>query len=186
MRRLLKLSGFVALITTINLVTILVLVGPKITGAGPGCPVGPGPEATCNGDVNGDGSLDITDAIYLLGYLFGQGEAPVAIAGPAPGLPPPSYDSGWVLVPQATMVELTHNVGGDSDKYLVQMKMKGDRSSGTGNIGVNNFRIGGHQGLDPPHGCWYSCLTPNTIHITREVGTDHAELGIRIQIWKVE
>ncbi len=46
MQRLLKLSGFVVLVTAINVVTILVLVGPMITGAGPGCPVGPGPEAT--------------------------------------------------------------------------------------------------------------------------------------------
>ena len=34
-----------------------------------------------NGDVNGDGSLNIGDAIYKLGYLFNKGPAPVAIAG---------------------------------------------------------------------------------------------------------
>lgn len=33
----------------------------------------------CNGDVNGDGVIDLSDAIGILSYLFGQGGAPVAI-----------------------------------------------------------------------------------------------------------
>ncbi|OQC20523.1 MAG: hypothetical protein BWX69_01719 [Planctomycetes bacterium ADurb.Bin069] len=33
-----------------------------------------------NGDVNGDGMIDIADAIYLLGYLFANGPKPGAIA----------------------------------------------------------------------------------------------------------
>ena len=81
MKRLLRLSGFVVLVTVINVVTLLVVVGPITSGAGGGCPVGPGPEAECNGDVNGDGSLNIADGIYLLEYLFNMGPAPVAIAG---------------------------------------------------------------------------------------------------------
>ncbi len=36
--------------------------------------------AALNGDVNGDSSRDIGDAIYLLTYLFRSGPAPVAIA----------------------------------------------------------------------------------------------------------
>lgn len=38
------------------------------------------PVATRNGDVNGDTRRDITDAIYLLGWLFQGGPAPVALA----------------------------------------------------------------------------------------------------------
>ena len=33
-----------------------------------------------NGDVNGDGRIDVADAIYLLGYLFANGPKPDAIA----------------------------------------------------------------------------------------------------------
>ena len=33
-----------------------------------------------NGDVNGDGRIDVADAIYLLGYLFANGPKPGAIA----------------------------------------------------------------------------------------------------------
>lgn len=39
-----------------------------------------GPGASANGDTNGDGKIDIADVVYLLGYLFGKGEAPVALA----------------------------------------------------------------------------------------------------------
>ncbi|MFN0057156.1 MAG: hypothetical protein ACKVX7_01745, partial [Planctomycetota bacterium] len=34
-----------------------------------------------NGDVNGDGSINIGDPVYLLTFLFSSGPAPVAIAG---------------------------------------------------------------------------------------------------------
>ena len=65
MHRVLKLSGFVVLVTIINFATLMVVIGPIRSGAG-GCSVGPGPEAECNGDVNGDGLLDVADGIYLL------------------------------------------------------------------------------------------------------------------------
>jgi hypothetical protein len=46
-----------------------------------GCPVG-------NGDVNGDGKIEITDVIYLLKSLFAHGPAPVSFCTPPPkGLP---------------------------------------------------------------------------------------------------
>jgi hypothetical protein len=41
---------------------------------------GGGPEATENGDTNGDGARDISDAVHLLQWLFSGGEPPVAIA----------------------------------------------------------------------------------------------------------
>src|SRR5262245_39308534 len=55
----------------------------KIGPAHAGGPLG-------NGDVNGDGVIDISDAVYLLSSLFTGGPAPVAIQCPAPtvkGLP---------------------------------------------------------------------------------------------------
>jgi uncharacterized protein DUF1566 len=58
-----------------------------------------------NGDVNGDGELDLTDAVYLLSHLFLAGPAPVAIACPRPagGLPSTGqaqcYDDDGQIVP---------------------------------------------------------------------------------------
>lgn len=36
----------------------------------------------CNGDVNGDGNMDLSDAIYMLTYLFADGSEPLAIKCP--------------------------------------------------------------------------------------------------------
>ena len=46
---------------------------------------GGGAVATENGDTNGDGSRDITDAIYYLTWLFQGGAEPVALAQGVPG-----------------------------------------------------------------------------------------------------
>jgi hypothetical protein len=48
----------------------------------PGACVAPG-LACCNGDTNGDHTVDITDPLYLLNYLFIEGPAPVAFAASA-------------------------------------------------------------------------------------------------------
>lgn len=44
---------------------------------------GTSPSSTVSGDVNGDGQLDISDAVYTLSHLFNGGPAPVACAQPA-------------------------------------------------------------------------------------------------------
>ncbi len=41
---------------------------------------GAGPQATLNGDVNGDGDRDIADVVSLLTWLFDDGPPPVALA----------------------------------------------------------------------------------------------------------
>lgn len=47
---------------------------------------GAGAVASANGDVNGSGVIDISDASYLLNWLFLGGPAPVACAGGSPGI----------------------------------------------------------------------------------------------------
>ena len=49
---------------------------------------GGGVVATQNGDTNGDGTRDISDAVHLLQWLFSGGEPPVAIAQEGGGLSP--------------------------------------------------------------------------------------------------
>ena len=74
MRQLLKLSGFVVIVTVVNLVTILAVIGPRTSTALP-----PG-GASENGDTNGDGGRNIADVVYMLEWLFNDGPPPVAIA----------------------------------------------------------------------------------------------------------
>ena len=69
-----KLSGFVVLITVVNLIMILAVVGPARSTAGQNPPCIPG-------DVNGDFTVDLSDPLYLLNFLFTQGSDPVACPG---------------------------------------------------------------------------------------------------------
>ena len=48
-----------------------------------------------NGDVNGDGSLDLSDAIYLLSHLFQGGPAPelCPVVGPAEEIETAIFDA---------------------------------------------------------------------------------------------
>lgn len=64
----------------------------------------------CNGDVNGDGSIDIADAISILSYLFAQGGEPAAITGAGC----PRCDSCCPLTtPPATGQTLCYDQAGD-------------------------------------------------------------------------
>lgn len=52
-----------------------------------------------NGDVNGDGALNLTDVIYCLQHLFQGGPVPVPITSKRAGLPATGqtkcYDAQW-------------------------------------------------------------------------------------------
>ncbi|MBI4605864.1 MAG: hypothetical protein HY721_28190 [Planctomycetes bacterium] len=58
-----------------SLLAVLLVGIPLAVRAGPG-----GGTASENGDTNGDGTLDISDAVYLLLHLFKGGPAPAACA----------------------------------------------------------------------------------------------------------
>jgi hypothetical protein len=71
---------------------------------------GGGAAASSNGDVNGDGTIDLSDGVYILNWLFVGGPAPEPIECPPPGggaLPATGQkdcygvveDQSWVVVP---------------------------------------------------------------------------------------
>lgn len=93
MRRLTQRTGFVILVVMANIATLLILFSPSDSRA-------IGPMATQNGDVNGDGGIDIGDPVHLLGYLFNQGPAPVAIAA-GPDIP-----SGVIVLWSGTVADI--------------------------------------------------------------------------------
>ncbi len=73
MKKLLLLSVLFALALTLG----RLFTGPSMNASGEGA----GGAASENGDCNGDGTRDITDAVHLLSWLFTGGPPPVAVAG---------------------------------------------------------------------------------------------------------
>ena len=93
--------------------------------------------------------------------------------------PRPAWNSGWVEVDPATCDTYTHSLGGDAEKYVVDMTFK--ETSGTP-ADLNNSGIGGdNNGATARGGSWEN-LTNSTIDICRwfaDVRTDQ----IRVRIW---
>ncbi len=81
MKRLTKLVGLLLSVVVLNLLTVAVFLSAlpvTVTVAGTNG------EPCVLGDVNGNGSASVADALYLLNWLFADGEEPVACAsGPA-------------------------------------------------------------------------------------------------------
>jgi hypothetical protein len=71
-----------------------------------------GGTAIGNGDVNGDGEIDISDVVYTLCYLYGSGTAPVPIETPSNDSPcPPPAAKGL----PATGQTMSYWPGDDGD-----------------------------------------------------------------------
>jgi hypothetical protein len=75
--RFLKLSALMAvmLFCAVMMLGVLSLGGLPVRGGSGGAP-----GATVSGDVNCDGKVDVSDAIYTLQFLFAHGPAPCALA----------------------------------------------------------------------------------------------------------
>lgn len=67
--------------------------------------------ATQNGDVNGNGTMDISDAVYLLSFLFTGGPPPVAMAQ-SDGLTQDEVSLLKQVLPHLSTVELDDGQGG--------------------------------------------------------------------------
>lgn len=92
-RSLMQRAGGVFLNVFLTLGVLGVVIGTYAAAQSASCPPGTCPtipagfpETCCNGDINGDASINIADPVALLAYLFSGGPAPAAIAaGPATG-----------------------------------------------------------------------------------------------------
>ena len=98
MKRVLQCVALIVFVSFFNLATVLVLtgLGARSSQAGP-------PECV-PGDINGDESVGLADAIYLLNFLFQDGDEPIACAvGPAD-------DCCWPPAPE-DLVYVTETLG---------------------------------------------------------------------------
>jgi hypothetical protein len=97
----------------------------------------------------------------------------------------PNYDSGWVALAQDEAQTLSHNLGGDTDDYVVDMQYRCSSS------GVNQRYYGGADfGAEPPAGttkddrvgAYWRGLTASSITVYRRPEDIYAP-EVRIRIW---
>jgi hypothetical protein len=98
----------------------------------------------------------------------------------------PNYDSGWVALAQDEAQTLSHNLGGDTDDYVVDMQYRCSSS------GVNQRYYGGADfGAEPPAGttkddrvgAYWRGLTASSITVYRRPEDIYAP-EVRIRIWR--
>jgi hypothetical protein len=93
--------------------------------------------------------------------------------------PRPAYDSGWVSLGAGGSSTRTHSLGGNTDKYVVDLTCK---NSGGG--GINNWGVGGDANSPDYYGAWWSNLTTSSITLHRwDDDTDCPNVRVRIWIY---
>lgn len=156
------------------------------------CAVG-GPGG-CAGEFQGDLKIAGTGA----GIVFADGSrqmtaATSTSASPAPGrFPRPAYNSGWVSLPWSghppQTIELTHNLGGDPNNYVVDLQF---RYLATVEVSgaIHNEGHGGDgdtdSGWNRSTGAYYNELNATSVRITAKGPTYWAPRA-RIRIWVCE
>jgi len=95
---------------------------------------------------------------------------------------PAVWDSGWIDIAPATMITLTHNVGGDPDEYTVSTKFRDTDAQG---VGVNLRLAGGLDVEGATRGAAWESLTDTTIRVVRFPADTVAD-QVRIQIYQPE
>ena len=106
---------------------------------------GDGPEAAQNGDTNGDGQRDVSDAIHLLSWLFLGGQEPVpVVCAQAGGVLSPEQEE---ILSHMSIVELPVDAFGNSVRTIrfsgvnVQVVNGTGTTDGPGN-GLGNLVVG--------------------------------------------
>lgn len=112
--------------------------------------------------------------------------AHVALAG-EPYRALPHYDSGWTaLTAGGAAVYLYHNLGGDSDDYVVDMQY---RSGGSGvnqrYYGGNDFgtNVSGSMSENDRVGAYWRSLTSSSVAVYRRPDDIYAS-QVRVRIWR--
>jgi hypothetical protein len=138
---------------------------------------------TANGHSYFDGGNVAVGSTYPQARLDVDGDLKVSGAykgdiGPNHGapFPRPAYDSGWKAISKGGLLTLTHNVGGDVYRYVVDMQMY------EGGLGIHNFKYGGDSYEGDHRGIHYYELTTSSIGIRREADDLWCE-QVRIRIW---
>jgi len=100
--------------------------------------------------------------------------------------PRPNYDSGWITVKTGDMKEITHNVGGNAENYVVDMQFRGQDDRPLTGGGINAMHYGGDEFVVSDQrrrlGAYWFGLTNKSLYIGR-LEHDQFANKIRIRIW---
>jgi hypothetical protein len=147
-----------------------------------------------------EGDLKISGAGNALVFPDGSRQTTAAKSStggtaPAGGFPRPNYDSGWVSIAEAETKTLIHNLGGNTDNYVIDMQFSylgGGDGTPYYNV-IHNRGYGGDLGYyvnkHEVAGVYYTGLTTAIIKVVN--GRDPYATGpdiqkIRIRIWVYE
>ena len=131
--------------------------------------VGIGTTSPVPGSLTVNGDIVITNATGAYRGNIGPNHG-------AP-FPRPAYDSGWTNIPcPPNYITITHNVGGDVEKYFVDMQMQHDSYGiSTRYLGVE-WTPGGNA-----YGNWYWKLTSGDVEVWR--ASFGGATNVRLRIW---
>jgi len=126
--------------------------------------------------IKAEGDLVVTGAYR--GDIGPNGGAP---------FPRPAYDSGWMSIAEGQNLVLTHGIGGDPDKYVVDLQFQGPY------FGRHQYRYGSERwvySVAPffefrDKGAFWHALTDQQIMVAREADDDDIT-QIRVRIWVYE
>lgn len=106
----------------------------------------------------------------------------VKVTGQCQGtFPRPNYDSGWLSYANGEDKTINHNLGGDTDDYVVDIQGRSPLPAG---YGVNNSGIGGLIHPDGTgYGFYYRALNATSMTV-RRLTSDSTATEIRVRIWK--
>jgi hypothetical protein len=132
-------------------------------------------------DNNGeDADFEIYNGANTL--IFNVDESGVVTHGGAgiAAFPRAAYDSGWLSFSHPENRTLTHNLGGNTDNYFVDLTCR----ITSGGAGVNNWGLGGDANNTDYYGSWWSNLTNTQITLHRwDDDTDCPQLRVRIWMY---
>jgi len=89
----------------------------------------------------------------------------------------PDYDSGYINISQNEFKILTHNLGGNSNNYVIDFQAKDNETN------INNLYVGlDKDNAGNVRGYYYFNLTNTTIEIYRATDDERAD-KLRVRIW---
>jgi hypothetical protein len=102
----------------------------------------------------------------------------------------PKYDSGWFSLGRPSFRTLTHNLGGITDAYKIELQYRDTMADGVSGFGVNHAYEGGDYWRDPVaadfviQGVWWRSLTDESVFVYRH-GEDTGADEVRVRLWIV-